>query len=402
MLKKIIHSFISHRHPWRSVQFDELAEIYTSMSMRSLAFSLVGIFVPVFLYDKGVDVQTIFFFFGVFFLLRVPVSYIAGYIIARIGPKHSIAVSNLLFIAFLGLLISYETVGWPLMIIAIFYTLANGLFFVAYNTDFSKIKHQDHGGKELGWLFTFERLGSALGPIVGGVIATVFAPEYTLVFAIAVFLASLIPLFMTNEPVKVHQKITFKGFPLRKHTRDFISLSSFNIVNVANGLWWPFFLGVVVFSEGAYAKIGFIIGLSLGVSIVSAKMFGKFIDSKKGGALLHYGTGMQVLLNAIRAGINNFGGALAASVLGEPIALGYRMPIIKGFYDAADSEEGYRIVYLVWAEMITGLAKSAYCFALGFAMYFTAAETTLRYSFIIVGLVGLLMLTQRFPALKRV
>ncbi len=45
------------------MKFDELAELYTSMSLRSLGFSLIGIFVPVYLFQYGVSVKDIFLFF---------------------------------------------------------------------------------------------------------------------------------------------------------------------------------------------------------------------------------------------------------------------------------------------------------------------------------------------------
>lgn len=384
------------------MKFDELAEIYTSMTLRSLGFSLVGIFVPVYLYKSGVSLQDIFLFFAVFFAVRVPVSYLAARVVGRIGPKHTIATSTVLFIFFLGMLVTFNSLGWPLLLLSVFYTLANGFFFIAMNTDFSKVKHQNHGGKELGWLYIFERAGGALGPIVGGLLAAWFAPEFTMVFAIIVFIASLIPLFMTREPVKTHQKISFKGFKYSKHIPDYISMGAFNAVNVSNGVYWPLLIAVFIYTDDTYAKLGIIIGGSLAVSIISAHMFGKIIDSKKGAALLKYGTFMSGVLNVIRSFITAGGGAVAGSFLGEPIGLSYRMPLTKGFFDAADSEEGYRIVYISFMEMVVGASKGLYCFGLFLACYWVDPVSVLRYQFIIMAFIGLLMLMQRFPALKRV
>ena len=383
------------------MKFDELAELYTSMSLRSLGFSLVGIFVPVYFYQNDVNIVSIFTFFGLFFILRIPISYVSGLIVGRIGPKHSIAVSTVLFIMFLGLLLSFTTIRWPLPILAVFYSMANGLFFIASETDFSKVKHKKHGGKELGWLFIFERAGGALGPIAGGLIASIFAPEFTIVFAVLVFIASLVPLFLTNEPVKLHQNVKFSGFPLRAHARDYVAVGSYSVVNLSNGLFWPFFIALVVFTDDTYAKLGGLVGLSLAVSMITANMFGRFIDSRKGHSLLTYGLIMNGFLNLIRSVVNSVGGVFAASVLGEPVSLSYRMPITKGYYDAADSEEGYRIVYLVWGEIWNGIAKSAYCFALAIGASFYDPVTVLRMSFILLAAIGFIMTAQRFPALKK-
>ena len=402
MLKKLIYSIAAHHHPWRKLSFDELAELYTSMTMRSLGFSLIGIFVPVYLYTTGISLQAIYLFFAFFFLLRIPVSFAAGLVVGRIGPKHSIALSTMLFIVFLGLLTSYEVMGWPLWLLSTAYTLANGLFFIAYNTDFSKINHSVHGGKELGWLMIFERAGGALGPVVGGLLAGLFAPQASMIFAIIVLAISLVPLFLTNEPVKTHQKIDYLPFNNRKYARDFVAFSSYSIVNVANGLLWPLLVAVFIFTDGTYEKLGALVGLGLAVSIISARMFGVFIDKKRGKSLLRFGVYFNVIVSVCRSAIDTAGGALAGTLLAEPVALAYRMPVSKGYYDTADSIKGKRIVYLVWGESWGALAKSIFLFAMAAACIWMNEVTVLRASFIVVGVVGLAMLAQRFPALKQV
>lgn len=401
MLKKFVHTIVRRHHFWRGVTFDELAEIYTSMSLRSFGFGIVGIFVPVYLYTNEVSLRGIFLFYSFFFLFRIPVSFFAAYVVGRIGPKHTIAVSTLVTIIFFGLLLSYSLIGWPLVLLALVFSLANGLFFIAYNVDFSKIKDSQHGGKELGWLYIFDSLGRSAGPLVGGFVAAVIAPEATLGLAILVMLGSLIPLFMSREPVRVHQKISFKKFSVRSHTRDFMSVSALGLQLFTNGVLWPLLVVVVVFTEDTYVKLGAVVAFAMIISMFSAHMFGRFIDSKKGLSLLRYGSLMNVALSFSRAIINATGGVVAVSTLGEPIVLSYRMPLIKGLFDAGDSVEGFRIVYFAWAEMIAGLLKAVFCLVLLSATYFFDPVSVLRFSFVIVGLVGLVMLTQKFPALKK-
>jgi MFS family permease len=384
------------------MKFDELAEIYTSMTLRSLGFGIIGIFVPVFLYKTGVSLQSIFLFYGLFFAIRVPVAMAAAFLVARIGPKHTIAISTIVFIFFLGHLLTFTRFEWPIAILAFWYTLANGLFFLAYNTDFSKIKDSKNGGKELGWLYIFERAGFALGPIVGGLIASFISPNLTILVAILIMLISLIPLFMTGEPVRVHQKITFHGFSPLKYKADFISLSAFNIENVATAVMWPLLVGVFIFTEDTYAKLGALIGVAMVISMFSARMFGKFIDNHKGYYLLKYGVYMNAVTHVIRTFITNGSGVVAVSIINEPTTLSYRMPLVKGLYDAADTHKGYRIVYLTWMEVITAVAKCIFCFSLFVSCYYADPITVLRVSFIPVAVISLGILLQRFPALKKV
>lgn len=372
------------------------------MGLRSFGFGLIGIFVPVFLFHAGVSLQNIFMFLAAIFIFRIPLAFAFGLVVGRIGPKHSIAVSTIIFIAFLFLLLSFESIGWPLLFLSFTFTFANGLFFIAYNTDFSKIQHNKHGGKELGWLYIFESFGSALGPIVGGLTATFFAPELTIVLSIVVLLVSLVPLFMTNEPVKVHQKISYRKFTLKPHMRGYIALGASAIQKVTNLALWPLLVAVLIFTDETYAKLGLLVAASVLVSMFAARMFGKFIDNKKGKALLRYGVGMNFVLQLSKAIVTSAGGAFGVSALGEPVLLSCRMPIINSYYDAAGSVEDFRIVYIVWGEVWSSISKGAFFVGLFLFSYFYDPISVMRVSFVIIPFIGLLMLMQRIPIIKKV
>lgn len=401
MLQKIIRRLVIKRHPWRTMQFDELAELYTSMSIRSLGFGMVGIFVPVYLYKQGVDIESLFWLFGWIFLLRIPVAFAAAFVIGRIGPKHAIGLSTLLFILFLAVLLSYQLIGWPLVLLALFFTASNGLFFVAYDTDFSKIKSTKHGGKELGWLYIFERIGAALGPFIGGLLASIFVPEITIVGAIGVLLASLVPLFMTNEPVRTHQRISFKGFKWQKYNRDALSMSGHALDKISSEVAWPLLIAITVFAEGTYVKLGSIAAVSMVISLFSAHLFGRFIDAKHGLYLLRSGVLINSLLYLVRPFSLNTTAAITVSAINEPVTLSCRMPLAKGFYDAGDSAVGYRIVYFAWVEIFMALAKTLYFFTLFGLCYIYDPLDVLRWSFVSMAVVSSLMLVQKFPALSK-
>lgn len=402
MLKKAIKKHIRRHHPWRTIKFDELAEIYISMTLRSFGFSAIGVFVPIYLYKSGVGLSSVLLFLFYFFALRLLVAPVAGRIVGRIGPKHGIAISNVLFIAFLSTLLTYEYMHWPLIFLSFMYTMANGMFFVAYHTDFSKIKHASHGGKELGWLYIFERVGSALGPVVGGLLAGFFDPQVTILFAITIIFASLIPLFLTNEPVKVHQHITFKGFDWRSVTKsDGPALGSFNIVNLTHAALWPLFIGVFVFTDNTYEALGVIVGLSMLVSMISARLFGRLVDKKHGTALLKYGTWTTMLVNLSRIFAVSPASATIVSTLSEPTELASKMALVKAYYDESDSHEGYRIVYIVTMEMVTSVGKSLFMLA-GWAAIVLLSNDKLAFQllFFATAIIGFGMLKQSFPALK--
>lgn len=400
MLRRIIHFIAYKRHPWRAMDFNELAEIYTSMSLRSLGFGMIGIFVPVYLYTKGVALQDVFWFLATFFATRIPTSVLAGYLTGRIGPKHTLAVSTVFMIVFLGMLMSFKAYAWPLLLLGLVYSIANSLFFVSYQTDFSKVKHKSHAGKELGWLYFFERAGGMVGPVIGGAVGSLWAPEATLIVACSVFVLSLVPLFMTNEPVKTHTKVQFKGFKPQRYARNFIAIAAFNTQHAAISWVWPLFIAVFIFKTGTYAKVGALVGLTMAISVVCARAYGAFIDSKKGRYVLRYGVFLNFILNFAKATVSGASGVVAASAFGEPVSLSYSMPLSKGLFDEADGDDNHRIVYLTWSEIVAGATKTIFFFVIYIMIHFYDAETVLRTSYFVVPFIGLLMLTQKFKALR--
>lgn len=203
-------------HSFRKMTFNELSELYVSMMLRSLAMSMSGIFIPIFLYQQGYKIWQILLFyfvtFGAQYLYAIP----AAKMVAKIGPKHTILVSYVLqIIVMIGLVFLSTNPTWYLFIAALL-GVANVSFFTAFHIDFSKVKHQKSGGSELGLVYIGERLGAVLGPVIGGLLAFIFDPKYIFVAAILVLLSATIPLFLTSEPTRLNQKLSYHDFSLKK------------------------------------------------------------------------------------------------------------------------------------------------------------------------------------------
>ncbi len=389
------------RHHWRSMGFDELSELYTSMLFRSVAMSLAGIFVPIYLYEKGYAVWQILFFFAIVFITQVIVVYPVARIIARIGPKHTILYSYLFQVTSMtGLILidQYQLFG----LIAVCLGIANISFFTAFHIDFSKVKHSKHGGKEVGWLYTMERSGAIFGPIVGGLVAYAVGPQYTFGVAILLLILGVVPLFLTKEPVKTNQHINIIGLRPEAIKRDLLSYGAFVIETAVSITIWPLFLGVIVFRENAYVQLGGIVSASIIAGILVAHTVGKVVDDRKGRELLRFGTVVNALLHLFRPVTSSFASALAVNVANEGITACYRMPYLKGMYDAADDHPGYRIVYIASMEAAGAVARGLFFLVAAALAYFWTADRAL---FIVLFSSGaaasLLIMLERFPALKK-
>jgi len=400
MLDKLIHILPGHRHRFRHMTFDELGEIYTSMMLRGLAMSMAGIFIPIYLYQYGYEIWQIFTFYALAFfvmsLMSIPVSLLVG----KIGPKHNILLSYLLLIVALTALIKIDTFG-NYLLIAIMYGLSNIIFFTAYHVDFSKVKHSKNGGSELGMAYIMERIGGILGPLVGGIVAFVFAPQYTFLVSVVVLFMASLPLFFTKEPVQLNQHIDYKQLKIGKIKRDLLSYSFLVTDTAVSNVIWPFFIGVIIFTDNAYLQVGSITSIGLITAVLAAKSIGKIIDNKKGRNLFRFSVVCNSVIHILRSLTAGYPMALTLNLSSEVVATGFRMPYFKGMYDAADDHPGSRIVYVGLMELVSTFVRALFFAVVALCAYFIIPD---RGFFMVVffaaAIASLFMMTERFPALK--
>lgn len=233
--------------------------------------------------------------------------------------------------------------------------------------------------------------------------ATIFSPGWTFSIAIGVLFVSLAPLFATKEPVKIGQRVDMSVVNPLHHIRDYASMGMMNLAHLISSGLWPLLLAVFIFDSDVYAKVGVLVALTTLVSVFSAYMFGKFIDSKRGLYLLRYGTVMYGLGDVLRSIITTSSGALALGMVSEPSFLSVKLPLQKSFYDRADTiGEDKRIAYIAWAEIAGAIMKFTFTSGLFIATFFFDPVSVLRVGFVVGGVLAPVMLLQRFPTLKRV
>jgi MFS family permease len=401
MVKKAIQILLKKRHFWRTVSFDELSELYASEFLRTLAMSVIGIFVPIYLYKLGYDLTDIFLMMVVWAITRPLFSYVAAKSIAALGPKHSMALGTAVQMVYLGVLVTIDSVNWPLALLSVLGSLSYALFGIALQVDFSKVKHTEHGGKEIGFITICGRVGASIGPLVGGVVASFVNPKATIVIALVILASSLVPLFKTAEPIKTNQAITLKGFPWRRHKRDFISAFFFGIENIVSIVIWPLFIALVIFQNNTYAAIGLLVSIGTAASLLAIYLIGKLIDNHRGGLLFKVGVYINSFIHLLRPFVVTPIQAISISLINEPVSASYQMPYMKGLYDAADSVPGYRIVYLTLIDNFRMLGLLLFWGGAFIASLMIENDISILKAMFVVGSIASLgILSQRFAALK--
>ena len=404
MFRRLISFVFRRRHYWRSISFDEIAELYTSRLMTIFAVNIVNLFAAVYLYKLGYSLSFIALFYGAFYILRMPLAVLSAKFVAYFGPKHGILVANLLRLPSLGafalLPIAGDNALWAIAAFGLFQQLSAAMYGIAYTTDFSKVKHPERAGREIGTMMVIEKVARIASPIIGGLVASLWSPQATIILAAVLFAFSALPLFASVEPTATRMKLRLGGFPWRMAVPSLVSQTVVGFDYVVSGMVWTLFVALFIFADlqaNIYIALGGLASLGVAVSIVTAWVFGQLVDRHKGGVLLTLGIFGNTITHLFRPFVSTTTGVMATSVANETATSAYVLAFTRVLFDVADSS-GFRIVYLMFAEIMLGLGTALACGALYVAVEVFGDRNGLAAVFVMAALYQLLMLVSRRAA----
>ena len=395
MFKVMINRILAGRHYWRVVSFDEIAELYTSRLLTIFAVNIVNLFAAVYLYKLGYSVEFIVLFYGVLYLLKVPFSIVAAKYAAYFGPKHGILLANIVRIpSMVAFLLVPEFGFWAIVAFGVFQQIAATIYDLCYMVDFSKVKNSEHAGKEIGTMQIFDKIARIVSPIVGGVIASVYGPQVTIIVASVMLVVAAVPLFKTIEPTMTRNKLRIAGFPWRLARSSLAAESVIGFDFVASGMTWTLFMTLFVFEnygDATYAALGGLASLGVFIGMIAAWTFGQIVDRHKGGVLLVIGAAANTVIHLFRPFVTSAPGAMGINAANEIATSAYVMPFTRVIFDVADSS-GYRITYMMFIEMVLNLGAALGCFPLYICMTVLGLREGMMAMFVVAAFYGLLLL----------
>ena len=408
MIHTVINSFLKRRHFWRYASFSEVAELYASRLLRIFALNMISLFIAVYLYNQGYSLVFIFAYLACYFLFKVPVSFVAAWLVAWRGPKHTILYANILYIPALiaFMWVPPEGAAHALLIIGIFAVLqavSATLYDYAHLVDFSKVKSVQHAGRELSYMHSIEKIAGVVSPIIGGLIATVFGATIVMLIAAGLFAVAAMPLLRTAEPTKTRQKIRWSGFPWSMAWRSVVAETGVGFDVVASGAAWSLFLASLVFASqhnGVYAIIGILSAIGMMMALASALLYGRIIDRKAGLILLKYGVIAKSLSHVVRPLVGDSLSAATTSVGSEVSTTAYSMSFLRGMFDVADYS-GFRLTYLLLMEIAVNVGASLACATAAVLVATLEEKYAFMLFFVIAAAYILIIATPRFSLYKR-
>lgn len=404
MFRRTIYKLLEKQHFWRYASFSEVAELYTSRTLRIIGLNIASGFASVYLYQTGYSLSFIAMFWLIYYVSNVPMNYLSAHIIGYFGSKHGTLFSNLIYIpamVALGLVPNYglrAIVVWGILA-----SLSACLYQLSYLVEFSKIKNVDHSGKEIGFMNILEKISIGVSPIVGGLIALFFGAQAVMMIGAVIFAFSAIPLLRTVEHTRVRHRINFRELSYRVFAQSFISQLGVGVDLVATGTVWSLFIASVVFpnlSNEIYVSLGTLSSVTILAAVGVSYAYGKLIDRNRGGDLLKISVVVNAVVHALRPFANGIASIVGTNVTNEIATTGITMSYMRGMFDTADLS-GHRIVYLSVTQIFASFGAIIACAALLVCLSMFGDAGGLRIFFFAAALLVLLTGTAHFHLYKK-
>jgi len=359
---------------------DELNEIYLNQIIQTLAVSLIGIFIPIYLFEIGFDLIMIINYYMVFSLGVIFFSFLTAKISARIGLKHTIFLSTIPLITIYILLqfLGHYNMYSLFYLIPIIQGMWSSLYWIPLHSEFVKNSHKLHEGNEIGNLLAFPKLVATFAPFFGAVILKAMGFDVLFIMVIALIMLSVAPLFLTGDSKK-RFNFDMEKFRWILPKNLHIHLFAEGILFVVEVLIWPllvYFLFRDIMGIGILATITSI-GVIAFTFVVSR--YANTASNKRN--LMRIGGIFYGLVLVARAFVTNMSEVYILSFLGGIFSTMIAISIYARFCDEA--RQGNILGANITRHMWLGIGRAVLLIVM---LYLVNFQAPLEYALIVSGI----------------
>lgn len=392
---------LPRRHFWRHIKMSEMARIYIAMMIHNLSIAMTGLFGPLYIWQLTGSFATVCHMMVWYFVLRIfGLDFLVCKIMAQIGPKKTMSIGFLVTALSQVMSLSMELVHWPIWLLGSVLGMIHSFTVVPKNGEFSKIHNLKHEGKQIGYLQAVEKVGTIVGPLLAGAVAVLFGSKYIFLVGLAFMLVAIVPLLRSRETVPTKQKLNLRKLDFKKYRRNAVAYAFSGMELTMYNPLWPIFVAIVILGPATmYVGVGVLQSLSVVSSIVAAILIGRLVDKRFGRKLLRLGAVFGALFYLARMFIRSYTGALGLNIAHEVVSTANHIPISKGFYDDADSDNSTRFAYMAMVSYLDSWFKLAAWLAVLLVALAFGNLPAFYTGFAIAAAASLLSMTEKYRAL---
>ena len=238
-----------------------------SVWLHVLARSLVGVFIPVFLYNAGFSIKEIIIFYTLFHAIDVPLNFLVPILIKKYGARVVFAMSTIMVIGFFVVLSVIESGDWMMAgLLVLLVALYDVLYWNSHLFLFIQSNQQDSKtDRNTGVLFSVKRVAAMIGPFIGASFLVYSNGDLLLLLSVVIFLISLIPLIKVDDfsdRPRGDMWSLKKFFSHREEKKNYISAMLYGIHGAVEFIIWPLFIYVTLSSIESVALVPIVISVT--------------------------------------------------------------------------------------------------------------------------------------------
>ncbi len=377
---------VKFRLPKLSRKEVERDELFLAQGLKTVALSFASVFIPIYLYQLGYGLTGLLASYIAFELAWLLFMMPAGYAIARFGPNKVLIVSYILTLSYLFILTGIKNSPAFLALFVVLAGAAIALESAAVHTEISAAKERGKTGRDVATYEIIIKIGSTIGPFVGGAIATVFGTEDLFMSAAVMVALGALPLLATKDIVRQH-RVDYRSVKWQNIRREAISIGGRAVPVVMGGQLWPVY---IFLSLGTLAGVGAVHSLANGLGILAIVLSAQLIDSGSSFRSMKLGVWIEFAGNGLRIAASSFAPFMGAQLLGSIGGSLMNGAWLSRFYDRAGS--GHRIEYIIKVNIAARLWAVAAAAVALLLVQFLPELLVMKIGFLLAGLAGFLVL----------
>lgn len=257
--------------------------LYTGKTIVMIAMGLLGIFLPIFLYNLfGQNIRLTFVYYAAgYFFYGLFVAFGARFL-NKFGFRRALRLSVFLGALFYAIFYFTDKNNFiyliPVSIIVL--VLYRLLYWIPYHVDFAKFTDKKNRGRQLSAIMATRRVISVFIPLAAGFLVSRFGFDALFVIAIALYLVSGIPYITiprTREKFSWTYWETLKEVFSKKNRKMIAAYMAYGSEEVVGFVIWPIFIFQIL--NGNYLEVGALSSLIIAVTVVFQLVLGKYIDN---------------------------------------------------------------------------------------------------------------------------
>jgi len=333
----------------------QLKEFYWFQVLFSFAFSLVVIFEPIFFYKEGFSLQFIALYYAIHYAVYTFLLPLGGMFVSRFGLERSLTVSLPIFIGYFVTLSLVDIRSELVWVALALLTVHKVFYWPAFMAEMARFGDGHNRGTELAWLGALRYGVGILGPLMGGVVASVFGFPILFLVAAGMVMVSSVPLLRTKERFRTVFMSYTKPWRLMwavKNRRLLWAMMGLG-ENLVDMVFWPIFMFIVL---GSASKLGALVAVGVAVMTVVTFLVGEMADrvSRRTVLRLHVPfLAVSYLFRPLAAGVT---GVVLTDTLGRMAFTGVNLPLSYYIYTRA-KRQGV-VATVVSIEMMLSIAKA--------------------------------------------